>query len=83
MLVVNLDVPDADIVKRLAGRGRADDTPEVVEKRLQVYHSQTAPLIDFYRKKGVLIEIDGSQPKEKVFVDIVGALNSQGIRSKS
>ncbi len=44
---------------------RADDKPETIASRLEVYHSQTEPIIDFYRKKGVLIVVDGmGQPKE-------------------
>lgn len=81
LVVLNLAVADADLVKRLAGRGREDDTPEVVQQRLQVYHSQTAPLIDFYKKKGVLLDINGGQAKEKVFIDIVDALNKNGVKA--
>ena len=62
LIVYNLDVDDAEIMKRIAGRlqasgqaPRADDRPEVVQERLSVYHIQTKPLIDFYQKKGVLV----------------------------
>ncbi len=41
---------------------RKDDTPEVIERRFEVYHEQTAPLIDFYRKKGILIDIECNDP---------------------
>ncbi len=54
---------------------RDDDKPETVEKRLKVYHDQTQPLIDYYSKKGILKEVDGSQDKDDVFnaiVDILG-----------
>jgi adenylate kinase len=81
LVVVNLAVDDTALVKRLAGRGREDDTPEVVQQRLKVYQSQTAPLIDFYKKKGVLLEVDGGQSKDKGFTDIISALNSQVISS--
>jgi len=50
---------------------RADDSRETVEKRLEVYFEQTAPLIDYYKDKGVLVEIDGGQPIDKVQEDIV------------
>lgn len=49
---------------------RDDDKPETVQKRLDVYHEQTQPLIDFYGKKGILKSVDGTQPMEKVFADI-------------
>ena len=49
---------------------RDDDKPETVQKRLEVYHAQTKPLIDFYGAKGVLKEFDGTQEMSKVFADI-------------
>jgi len=45
---------------------REDDKKETVEQRINVYFEQTAPLIDFYRKQGVLVEVDGAQPIEEV-----------------
>jgi adenylate kinase len=55
---------------------RDDDKPETVQKRLSVYHEQTQPLIDYYKKQGILKSVDGTQPMEQVFaaiVDILGA----------
>lgn len=53
---------------------REDDKPETVQKRLTVYHDQTQPLIDYYKKEGALVEVDGTQDMEKVFQDIVKIL---------
>ena len=53
---------------------RDDDKPETVEKRLKVYHEQTQPLIDYYNKKGILREVDGSQDMKDVFKAIVSIL---------
>ncbi len=53
---------------------RDDDKPETVQKRLNVYHEQTQPLEDFYAARGVLKEVDGTQPMDKVFADILGIL---------
>jgi len=53
---------------------RADDQPETVKKRLDVYHQQTQPLIDYYKKAGVLAEVDGTQAMEDVFQSIVKVL---------
>ena len=53
---------------------RDDDKPETVQKRLTVYHDQTQPLIDYYKKEGALVEVDGTQDMEKVFQDIVKIL---------
>lgn len=63
---VNLEVPDDVLVQRMLGRGRADDTEDVIRRRLQVYHEQTAPLIDFYRLRHKLVSIDGNTPPEEV-----------------
>ena len=49
---------------------RDDDKPETVKNRLEVYHRQTQPLIDFYGKKGVLRTVDGTRPMEEVFAAI-------------
>lgn len=53
---------------------RSDDMPETVLSRLRVYHDQTAPLIDFYGKQGLLKTVDGSQPLDDCFADILKAL---------
>lgn len=55
---------------------RDDDQPETVQKRLGVYHQQTQPLIEYYNKEGVLVEVDGTQDMEKVFQDIVKVLGA-------
>ena len=53
---------------------RDDDKPETVKKRLDVYHTQTQPLIDFYTERKVLVEVDGTQSMDKVFDDIMKIL---------
>lgn len=53
---------------------RDDDKPETVKKRLDVYHTQTQPLIDYYTAKGVLKEVDGTRDMQDVFADIVKIL---------
>ena len=53
---------------------RDDDKPETVKKRLDVYHTQTQPLIDFYSARKVLVEVDGTQSMDKVFEDIMKIL---------
>ena len=98
---LNIDVPDENIIHRMAGRRacvgcgatyhlefaptkvegicdvcgeklilRDDDKPETVTNRLNVYHAQTKPLIDYYDKKGIVYTIDGTQSMDKVFSDI-------------
>lgn len=76
---VQLAVDNEQIIERLAGRakaeGRADDTPESVRHRLDVYDKQTAPVIDFYREQGQLTVVDGVGSLDDVFSRIVAALS--------
>ena len=53
---------------------RDDDKPETVKKRLDVYHQQTQPLIDYYKNAEILAEVDGTQPMDAVFQGIVEIL---------
>ena len=53
---------------------RDDDKPETVQKRLAVYHEQTQPLIDYYTKKNILVEVDGTVDIDDVFAAIVKVL---------
>ena len=54
---------------------RDDDKPETVQNRLNVYHEQTQPLIDYYRKAGVLHTVDGTKSRDEVFADICAILD--------
>jgi adenylate kinase len=54
---------------------RDDDKAETISKRMRVYFEQTRPLIEYYRQQGVLVEVDGAQPIEKVSADILAALS--------
>ena len=75
---VQLEVPTELLVERIAGRaaaeGRADDSPESVRTRLQVYNDQTAPVVDFFRQRGKLSVVDGVGSLDEVFSRIVEAL---------
>lgn len=55
---------------------REDDKPETVQKRLEVYHAQTQPLIDYYQKQGILRTVDGTQLMDAVFHAIVEVLGA-------
>ena len=55
---------------------RDDDKPETVKKRLDVYHEQTQPLIDYYTNKGILKQVDGTKDMMEVFGDIVSILGN-------
>jgi adenylate kinase len=72
--MIELDVPEDELMKRLILRGqqsgRADDNEETIKKRLVVYHSQTKPLIEWYKKEGVHYHINGSGELDRIFADI-------------
>ena len=105
MQLINVDVPDENIINRMGGRRacvgcgatyhvvnmppkkegicdhcgeklvlREDDKPETVKKRLQVYHDQTKPLIEYYDKKGSLLTVDGTLDINVVFEKITEVL---------
>jgi adenylate kinase len=107
--VLNIVVPDEEVVKRLSGRlicrecqepfhkifkpfetcpygkchgehlyQRDDDKPETVRKRLKVYWEQTSPLVDYYKQKGILVDIDGDQSIEAVTNALKAALADVG-----
>lgn len=73
-IMLNLEVPEDELMTRLIKRGkesgRADDNEETIKKRLVVYHSQTAPLIDWYKKEGLHHHINGLGTMEGIFGDI-------------
>ena len=65
--VVVFDTPQDELIKRLSGRGRSEDTPAVIEKRIDIYHRATKPVLDYYKRRDVpVIEIDGVGSVEEV-----------------
>lgn len=77
VLVLTAD-PDAIVARllnRAAEQNRSDDSEEVIRRRLEVYEEQTAPLIDLYSKRGILVEVDGIGTREEVADRIVNALS--------
>jgi adenylate kinase len=78
--VVVLTVEQEELVERLLQRakteGRADDTEDVIRRRQEVYHEQTEPLIDVYRGRNLLVEVDGTGEVDEVTARIFGALAS-------
>ncbi|BAZ39926.1 adenylate kinase [Calothrix sp. NIES-4101] len=73
--VVNLDVPDDIVVGRLLERGRKDDTEDVIRRRLEVYRSETAPLIDYYSSKSQLLMVNGNQSLEEVTAELAKVIS--------
>jgi adenylate kinase len=64
---IELQVDTDELAKRLAGRGREDDRPEIVRKRLEEYARQTSPLSDYYRRTGQLYTLHGGGTTDEVF----------------
>jgi adenylate kinase len=75
-VVLELKVPEEELYKRLAGRGRADDTPDVIRRRLEAYRKQTEPLLAYYSGGGLLKSIDGLGTVEEIFQRAKSVLDS-------
>ena len=78
--MLELDVPENELMERLIKRGkdsgRADDNEETIKKRLKVYHSQTAPLIDWYEKENLHAHINGLGTMDEIFNSIVKTIDN-------
>lgn len=81
--VIELSVPREESIERLSVRaaeqGRADDNAESIAKRLAIYESETAPILDVYRSRGVVDEIDGVGSLDEITERITTALAARGI----
>lgn len=66
VLVLGLEIPEEEVTRRLAGRGRADDTPEVIRNRMEIYRQETEPVMEYFRKQGEYLAIDGTGTIEEV-----------------
>ena len=84
--VVHLIVPRAELLRRLRARaaalGRGDDDEGIIAHRLDVYDSQTEPMLEFYAGRGLVVDVDGFQMVEAVFDDIVKKVDAlrEGLR---
>jgi adenylate kinase len=75
-LAIDLDVP-LDVVKeRIAGRGRADDSPEAVERRLADYEAKTVPAVQWFGSIGKLVQVDGLGTEDEVFARVAEVIDS-------
>ncbi|MDE0801786.1 MAG: adenylate kinase [Acidimicrobiales bacterium] len=77
--VIMLDVPEDELVRRLVERGRekgrSDDTEDVIRNRLRVYEENTAPLVEFYEQRDILLRIDGTGSVDDVTERIESGLS--------
>jgi adenylate kinase len=83
-VVFLLEVPEDECVARLMRRAaeenRADDTPEAIRTRLELYRRETEPLVEYYRAQGCLVGIHGDRPPDEVFTEIQQALEQAAVR---
>jgi adenylate kinase len=79
-VTLNLEVPNDELMARMIERGktsgRSDDNPETIKARLDVYEKQTKPVLDFYKKEGVVANIKGVGSIEGIFADIKKAVDA-------
>ncbi|HZB34809.1 MAG TPA: adenylate kinase [Gaiellaceae bacterium] len=75
------DIARERLVRRAELEGRPDDTPDVIDRRLELYHELTEPLVEHYRLQGNLIGIHGDRPVKEVFAEIQQALEQAAARS--
>ncbi len=73
-----IQVPDAVLLRRSLARARNDDTPDSIQRRIDLFNEATTPLLDYYAMQRRLIRINGDQPSEKVHKEILERL---GIRN--
>ncbi len=85
--VIELSVPRDESISRLTRRaeeqGRADDTEEVIARRLSIYESETAPILDVYRERGLVDAIDGVGTLDEITERIIVALIARGLNPAS
>ena len=83
-IVFELQVPDGvareRMAKRAAAEGRVDDTPEVIDRRIELYHRETEPIVAHYRARGNLVGIHGTGTMDEVFAEIQEALEQTARR---
>lgn len=71
---VNFVVSDEEVIRRMCGRKREDDDENTARRRLAEYHKNADPLIDYYRKQGLLKEIPATGSREDVYASVMSAL---------
>jgi adenylate kinase len=75
--VFYIKVSDTEAIQRLLKRGRADDNKDLISKRLKIYHDQTEPLLDNFKKQNLLLEINGERTIKEIHTDIMSKIKSR------
>mgnify|MGYP001577649803 CR=1 FL=1 len=75
--VILLKISDKEALWRISGREeiREDETLMAIRKRIEIFHKFTEPVLDYYRQKGILLEVNGEQTVEQIHKEIVGKLH--------
>lgn len=76
-VVLKLGVEESELVRRLAGRGRSDDKPEIIRQRLRTFYESIQDLLEYYDRRGLLRTIDALGAPDDVFARIKAALPKQ------
>jgi len=84
-VVFELQLSDEECLKRMQHRaqdeGRADDTPEAMAKRLEIYHAETEPLVEHYRMRGNLVGIHANRSIPEVFAELQETIEHMAARA--
>ena len=83
-IALDLQVPDEEVTRRMLSRAETEHRPdsataEQIAVRLGIYHEHTAPVLEYFKKKGTLVTIDGTDTPEVVEMSILNALNSSNV----
>lgn len=79
-LVIVLEVPKSELLKRLEVRGRTDDTPEAIDERLRIYRNEMYPILSFFSEKGInIVHVDGTGTVGQVHDRIVEELAAHNL----
>lgn len=74
-MAIDLDVPVDIVTERMLARRREDDTPEAIARRLELYEEQTAPLLEWFRARDLLVTVDGVGSEDEVFARLRAAID--------
>jgi len=79
--VLEMQVDEEELVRRLIARGRGDDQPDVIRQRMAAYHEQTMPVSAYYRQHDILKTIDAMGTPDEVFARLLGAMSHESAQS--
>ena len=72
---IYLNVPETVLKNRTLGRSREDDQPSIIKRRIELFYQRTVPILEYYEPRGRLLDINGDQPPEQIYQEILQQLN--------